>query len=184
LSLNRLKSIYKSKLARPSRLNWLGLIIQKHVTSNDSILDVGCGIMQATWGLKCKSYTGCDVWLKYLDHVKHRFNTIKLDVTKDLVMFPNDSYDVVLCLDVLEHLDQGHIMFVLDNLRRICRKKAIIFTPATFDTNEQSITDSWGLGINEYQRHRCLVDSQTLNVLGFKQKIINNGILGIYTKKP
>ena len=29
-------------------MNWLGKLIQKHVNSNDTVLDLGCGIMQAT----------------------------------------------------------------------------------------------------------------------------------------
>ena len=29
-------------------MNWLGHVVQKYITIDDSVLDLGCGIMQAT----------------------------------------------------------------------------------------------------------------------------------------
>ena len=64
-------------------LNWLGKILQKHISGDDTVLDMGCGIMQATTNslqknrklfyknrnqiLKCKSLLGCELIDKYIE---------------------------------------------------------------------------------------------------------------------
>jgi len=71
-------------------LNWLGEIIQNYVDKSDTVLDLGCGIMQATTDviekhpslsfrqklkgkmaipsiLNCKMIVGVDIWKEYLE---------------------------------------------------------------------------------------------------------------------
>ncbi len=50
-----------------------------------------------------------------------------VDLEKDLIPFPDETFDCVLCLDVLEHVDNIHIVF--DEVCRVSRKFAIVSLP-------------------------------------------------------
>ena len=172
-------------------MNWLGKIIQSNIHKNDIVLDLGCGIMQATTGiydgkksLKCRTILGVEMVEKYLDKVKPYYPTVKLNV-KDTNRFVDDSYDVVICLDVLEHLELQYAVELLKEMKRIARKKVIIYTPKSFDHNGDNISNAWGLGENHLQQHHCLVTEKILNDLGYRTAIteIDHNILGVWTNE-
>ncbi|TAK34599.1 MAG: class I SAM-dependent methyltransferase [Saprospiraceae bacterium] len=51
----------------------------------------------------------------------------QVDLEKEDIPFPDDSFDCVLCLDVLEHLENIHVVF--DELCRVTRRYVIILLP-------------------------------------------------------
>jgi len=51
----------------------------------------------------------------------------QVDLEKEKIPFPNNSFDCVLCLDVLEHLD--NIYEVFDELCRVTRRYLIVSLP-------------------------------------------------------
>jgi len=176
-------------------MNWLGHTIQKYVSKNDTVLDLGCGIMQATTDilnskrrliskpdiLECKHLLGCDIWAEYLAKSKDYFPVVRLGMD-ELDRFPNESYDIVMALDVLEHLSLDLAMSVIDNMKRIARSKVIVYTPSVF--HEQD-TNSWGMGDNPYQQHKCFIEPKKLEEMGFKVTFPepDGNTLGIYMKK-
>lgn len=164
-------------------MNWLGELVQNEVTESDTLLDLGCGVMQATDGLICKYIVCCDIFLPYLDELKYRYSTIRLNLN-ELDKFPDNSYDVVICLDVLEHLDKELAIFVIENMKRICRRKAIVYTPRFFDSNTEAVDNAWGFGKNDYQKHLCLIEKPVLHSRGFKPSNDNEdgGTYGVYEK--
>jgi len=177
-------------------MDWLGKIIQKHVNSQDTVLDLGCGIMKSTtdiletidrnkysnfmWKkrkiihfiqnlpkiIQCKSLLGCDIWPKYLDVSKQYFPVVKLGMD-ELDRFVDNSFDVVLCIDVLEHLSLDDAISAIEHMKRITRKTVIIYTPSKFETNEEHVENVWNLGENKFQRHRCFLNPSKLDELGF-----------------
>ena len=154
-------------------MNWLGNIISKHVDNNDVVLDLGCGIMQATTDLydhkktiKCKTILGVELVEKYCNVVKEKYPVIRTNVLHT-ELFVNDSFDVVLCLDVLEHLKEDDAVFLINEMKRIARKKVIIYTPSQYITNEENVDNAWGLGENKFQKHSCFLKPDTLEMLGF-----------------
>ena len=162
-------------------MNWLGEIIQKNVEPEDTVLDLGCGIMFPSDELVCQSIVGVDIFPKYLDHIKNKFCTVRIGLD-ETDRFMNESYDVVICIDVVEHLDKDLALHLLYECRRICRKKAIIFTPIEFNNNEQNEEGAWGLGINVYQEHQCLITSAELEEGGYEVTSFNDGLLGIWSR--
>src|SRR3990167_11074146 len=100
-------------------MNWLGELISKEITYDDSILDLGCGIMSATDELEHK-ILGVDIWDRYLNHIKDKFPTVKISM-EETYRFMDKSYDVVLCLDVLEHLEYELALKIIDECKRIAR---------------------------------------------------------------
>lgn len=165
-------------------MNWLGRIIQGYVDIQDTILDVGCGINTPLDGIGCRSYLGVDVWNRYLDHIKTKYNTVKIDAINDLGFFMDKSYDVVVSLDMVEHLPKDMADNVILHLKRIARKYVIIFTPSQFDTNEKAVPDAWNLGECPYQKHQSLFTRQEFEYNQFSL-IPNpdNGLLAVW-KSP
>ena len=160
-------------------MNWLGELIQQYITQDDSVLDLGCGIMNAVDELELKSMLGLDIWGKYLDHIKDKFPTVRMDMS-ETDRFMNKSYDIVICLDVVEHLDKQLALKVIDECKRICRKKAIIYTPKEFLDNKESVVNSWGLGENPHQIHKCLIDESDFMDRDYRVNILDEGMLGVY----
>jgi SAM-dependent methyltransferase len=52
---------------------------------------------------------------------------ISIDLEKEKIPFPDNSFDCVLCLDVLEHLENIHDIF--DNLCKITKKWLVVSLP-------------------------------------------------------
>lgn len=173
-------------------MNWLGEIIQRHVRYDQTVLDLGCGIMQATTDsmtktrknnrfgislhvqmpdvLRCKSLLGCEIVDKYLEKAKYYYPVIKFDLTKEksFDIFKDRSFDVVIALDVLEHFDFQTTLRIIGKMERIARKKIIIYTPSKWITNEENIEDAWGLGNNPCQKHLCFVPPSRFKDWGYK----------------
>ena len=133
----------------------------------DTVLDLGCGIMGATKGLVCKSILGVDLFSRYLEELKYDYQTLQLSVT-ETVAFLDKSYDVVTCIDVVEHLDKDDALTVIKECIRICRRTAIVYTPRVFQENYQPEGGAWGLGENTYQLHKCIITKEELEEAGYK----------------
>jgi len=181
-------------------MNWFGELIQKEITKNDSVLDLGCGIMQATTDvieyrktrnpfknlrvIKCKSLLGCDMWRSYLDVAKKYFPVVQISMN-ELDRFVDESFDVVMCLDVLEHLELQEALNAIENMKRIARKKLIIYTPSNFKTNEEHVENVWNLGENRFQEHKSFLEPKLLKKLGFSISFPypDKNTLGIFNKQ-
>lgn len=187
-------------------MNWLGKIIQKYVSKGDTVLDLGCGIMQATTdnlekmlgenlkiqimkkmsksdNLRCKSTLGCDIWENYLKIANKYWPVVRLGMN-ELDRFIDDSFDVVLCIDVLEHLELEEALTAINHMKRISRKKVIIYTPSKYSTNEQHVENAWGLGENPHQMHKCFLEPTMLKNTGFEISFPepDKNILGVFSK--
>lgn len=84
-----------------------------------SILDVGADECHL------KQYLGNDV--KYWGIGKGGHPDQQVDLEKEKIPFDDNSFDCVLCLDVLEHIDNIHEVF--DELCRVTRRYVIILLP-------------------------------------------------------
>ena len=163
--------------------NGLFDLVQAETGPADTVLDLGCGILHQTscrrYGpslpadggfsmLECGGYLGCDLFDKYLDVVKRHIPTVRLDAAEAGERFRPYSYDVVIALDVVEHLDLAAARKLAVDMKAIARKSSIIFTPVTMDSNEGAIGDAWGFGRNEFQRHRCCLPPEWLEGEGYE----------------
>ena len=140
-------------------------LVRQHVNKDDSVVDFGCGIQNHTLDLQCKSYLGVDAYTPYLEKVRFR-PTLKMDIAYCDPFFIDKSYDVVLCLDVIEHLEMNQAVIVLNTFKRIASKKVVIFTTDGFVKQEDG--HGWGSNNPEWQKHRCGFSQNDLTNLGFK----------------
>lgn len=164
-------------------INWLGELVQEKINPDETVLDIGCGIQQANDEIIAKSILGVDIFDNYLNHIKNNINTVKLSMS-ELDRFMDNSYDIVICLDVVEHLDKELALKVIDECKRICRKKAIIYTPSEFKDNMSAVDNAWDLGYNEHQKHLCVLSTEDFGIRGYKTKIVtDNGIFAIWESR-
>ena len=164
-------------------MNWAGDLIQENIEETDTVLDLGCGIMQATLDfiptypntrLKCKKLFGVDIHQPYLDFLNDLgIETLKWDLRDVPLPFEDKSYDNVILTDILEHLP--HIEYVNKLIReskRIARKKIIVLTPRKFTNNIKSINCPYpykqNIEKNEFQRHHILIKKKYLKKNGFE----------------
>lgn len=144
-------------------MNWLGAIVGRLCLPSDEILDLGCGIMQATGRLSVKRHVGVDAFAPYLDYIGPPSVLGKLpEVTKQ---FADRSFDVVLMLDVVEHLEKDNALDLLREAERIARRLVIVFTPD--GPCPQDHWDAWGLGDNILQAHLSAFAFDELSSMGY-----------------
>ena len=186
-------------------MNWIGRLIQCEVSKNDTVLELGCGIMQTTMDtcsfypptkLRCKKYVGVDGFQEYVDFLNKRgdVEAIKWDLTVLPLPFADKSFDVVLLLDVLEHMpSKKEANALCVEALRIARKKVFAFTPAVFYDNKCSIVDKAPFPYNNFkgnilQEHHIVIDSSLFRGYGFKVKLligsVGNSFYSVYTFQP
>ncbi len=107
--------------------DWFG---QKFAGS--SFLDVGAGLGG-----------GMTVLRKYSNNVigfeiDERMRRPDINIAENLKGFATDSFDVVVCIDVIEHVVEDLILF--RDMKRIARKAVCITTPNATRTKAQLIT--------------------------------------------
>lgn len=113
--------------------------LKGEVSDSDSVLDLGCGL--GRYKLECREYIGVDI--KENEHV---------DIVADIrEWLPRMEYDVVLMLDIIEHMEKHEGVEVLEGVMEIA-KKIILLTPIMWDDNNWSVE----LYNNPYQEHKSL----------------------------
>jgi len=137
-------------------VNWLGERVRAMINDDDVVLDLGCGIGGATGRLGAV-HVGVDVFRPYLDSVKREIVVIEGLLPQCMSRFLDDSFDVVLMLDVLEHMQRSQAMFMLEDSKRVARRSVIAFTPEGFMEQDEEVGGlaPWGFNANEHQRHLC-----------------------------
>ena len=103
-----------------------------------SVLDVGCG--RGMLGCLLRIYReptrliAVDTFRPYLDFVEKLGiydSVLQLDVSKSKLPFEEKEFDIVLCLEVIEHLKKEEGLRLLSELERVS-KRVIVSTPGIF----------------------------------------------------
>jgi ubiquinone/menaquinone biosynthesis C-methylase UbiE len=100
--------------------------IHQYIQLSDSVLDVGCGDGRVINLLKNKIVIGMDYSDNFLRYVKREKK--KWDIRKPWP-FPNDSFEVIILADLLEHLTNKDQAFVLNEAKRVAKNRVIINVP-------------------------------------------------------
>lgn len=100
----------------------------------DSILDLGCGLSCKSQYLKARIKVGVDIHRPYLRiaGLDYDGTLISYDVTKIQELFLEKSFDVVLLLDIVEHIEKEYALELIKNCEYIARKAVIIETPSGY----------------------------------------------------
>lgn len=102
----------------------------------ETLIDVGCGASSPLRGVKAGSHrVGVDAHADSLqrsatNRIHHSY--VQADVRKLRDHFKPKSFDAVVALDVIEHLEKNEGWELLAAIESIARRKVIVFTPNGF----------------------------------------------------
>lgn len=149
----------------PFTYNWLlDRLIKKNKVK--TILELGCGkgdfadLVNEDHKL---DITGVDIFEPYLKICKDKkkySRLIKRDLSKGLP-FENNSFDAVVCLQTIEHMDKKAGLELLTKMEKIAKKIVIISTPVG-----ECLQDSYDN--NLYQRHLSSWEPKDFQDKGYK----------------
>lgn len=169
--------IQKARLMGP--FSYIGILWQSVDKHSNTVLDIGCGkgvpieeIKKSDRGnyLANNFMVGVDMSSIYLEHCKRRGihnEYVLCDVR--LLPFREKSFDIVLCLDLIEHLEKVDGKKLIEALEKIGRRQIIIYTPVDF--LPQGEIDG-----NILQAHRSGWTPRELMSMGYKAR----GCDGLY----
>lgn len=102
--------------------------------SCETLLDVGSGkglpVQMLNTHIKFKKTVGVDLFKPYIKEAKN--NKIHDEYIVDdvrRIKFPDQSFDVVICLQVLEHMSKKDALKLLEKMERFAKKQVIVATP-------------------------------------------------------
>lgn len=136
-----------------------------------SVLDVGCGRGRPMGFLKSRRpllAVGIDIFAPYLAECQRKASHdghVLCDVR--YLPFQRKSFDAVLCLEVLEHLEEEEGRKLLLAMEEIARLQVIISTPTGSHPQR-------GYDGNAYQEHRFLWPPAAMRRLGYR--VVGHGL--------
>ncbi|MDD3083395.1 MAG: methyltransferase domain-containing protein [Candidatus ainarchaeum sp.] len=125
--------------------------LKKVLKNCNSVLDVGCGKSSPVQFLSGKCYlVGVDSFKISINKSKNKNIHNKyyvMNVMNINKKFKDNSFDCVVALDLIEHLEKKDGEKLIKMMEKIARKKIVIFTPNGF--LEQKVYDN-----NQFQKHK------------------------------
>jgi 2-polyprenyl-3-methyl-5-hydroxy-6-metoxy-1,4-benzoquinol methylase len=166
---NLTRSILRLRLAysriQPVLARWFPEwteILGKELRGCRSLLDLGCGPSSPVHRFRIPETVGVDIYAPYIkESRKKRLHTRYLLADLTEVSFPDRSFDVVLCSEVIEHLPKDKGEALIASATRWAGTKVILTTP-----NGSVHQDE--IGDNRSQRHVSAWTVADLKRMGFK----------------
>lgn len=111
--------------------------------ANESVLDLGCGKGAHLKGVTTSrnQITGVDLselWLGEAKDASVYSKIVNLEIFEYLKRTPDNSFDLVLACDIIEHLPKEAGFDLLMEMQRVCRRAALITTPNGFVAQGES----------------------------------------------
>ncbi|MEK7504955.1 MAG: class I SAM-dependent methyltransferase, partial [Patescibacteria group bacterium] len=96
-----------------------------------SILDVACGLSLKSKFIPAQIRVGVDIYEKYFDHIESNvpYVVIKHDVRRLSDIFVPKSFDLVIALDVIEHLEKAESLSMIKQCEAVAKKAVVLETP-------------------------------------------------------
>lgn len=107
-------------------------LFSKYINLNiDKLLVLGCGELRYELNLNANHILGVDWSDEQLDKAKNKSNVIviKYDIVNIKNILRDNSFDSVILIDVLEHLEKKEALILLEDLEKIIKNQIILFVP-------------------------------------------------------
>lgn len=137
----------------------------------ESVLDVACGLsLKSKFVRGARHRVGFDLHRPYLEQAREQnplvsWIPVQGDVTKISEVFLPNSFDLVLALDIIEHVEKDQALKLLADLEEIAKVAVVLETPKGF--LPQNI-DILGFDAHHLQTHRCGFEVEELEALGYQ----------------
>jgi hypothetical protein len=155
-------------------------VVNRNLRIQDTILDIGCGDKVLSKQFKCKMVITLDAWDK-----------VDPDILADLEVedlpFTENSVDVVIMLDFIEHLSKDRGVVIIEQAKKIARRSIILLTPLWWTDNSVNVNDPdmWCYG-NIFDYHKSLwtlEDFAGWNRFTNNPNVSDKYFVGAWTKK-
>ena len=136
------------------------------IRPEDSVLDLCCGVCNPTKELHCRTKIGVDLDPNIMEEAGKYCIPILADVANVGDMFQPKSFDVVLWLDGIEHLEEEFSLRALAAVERIAKRAIVVFTPdekVFFDLDDQ------------FLRHRSIFPTEFWQERGYTTRPFKTG---------
>jgi hypothetical protein len=132
-----------------------------------SILDVACGLSLKSKYIPAQVRVGVDIHEPYFAHIESDapYAVVKYDIRRLRDIFIPKSFDLVIALDIIEHITKEEGLELMRQCEEIARKAVIIETPSGYVP--QNI-DIQGHGGDEWQTHRSGWERAEFEERGYK----------------
>jgi len=113
--------------------DWKYLILDWLIHNGDRVLDIGCasGKFASVWLHKNIDYTGVDYNQAFIDHCIAQWLSVKqYDASKDILPFPDHSFDFIYCAHVVEHLLTNEQIAFFQEISRVLAPGGRLFLAA------------------------------------------------------
>ena len=162
--------------------NWIE-DLKREVSGFNTVLDLGCGYNSPIQYCKQHFSVGVELFEPYLLESKKKGihnQYIKADIRE--IKFKPDSFDVILCSEVIEHLKKKEGYELIGRMEKWAKKKIIITVPNGYIWQDD-------LDNNKLQKHQSEWCAKELQNLGFKVYGMNGwkklrGYKGLFKYKP
>ncbi|HLN19075.1 MAG TPA: class I SAM-dependent methyltransferase [Patescibacteria group bacterium] len=157
-----INKLHKSKLLR-GIIPTLDYCLQRELSDCESVLDLGCGPSSPLQFCKNIKYSvGVEAFRPYLEESKNKKIHSEYQ-EKDIknVDFPENSFDAVILIEVLEHLPEELGNKIIKEAKKWARKKIIVSSPNGF-LPQKALDD------NPMQAHLSGWDLKKMSNMGFK----------------
>lgn len=157
-----LQLLESSLSVMPSTQRNLIVALQSFIEDTDTVLDIGCGMKIVTRHLAC-TLTGIDICPDYL---------VGGDICGDVRNLPEflgeRRFDVVVGIDIIEHLTKQEGIKLLADIQRVADKKVFLSTPTKWTDNVAGVSNpaSSGYG-NVWNYHRSAWDADDFYNMGY-----------------
>jgi len=155
-----------------------GYLLEKNFNGCNSVLDIGCGRDSPLKDLNLQIYkVGLDFYPPYIKESKEKaiHNRYILHDIRERLPFPDNHFDSVIAIEVIEHLTKNNGLKLIKEMQRVAKKNIILTTPNGF--LKGSSEDS-PIEVNPAEKHISGWDVNELKNLGFKVKGLN-GLRGL-----
>lgn len=135
-----------------------------------TILDVACGLSLRSQHIPASVRVGVDIYPEYFKHIKSDvpYAVVQGDVRHLQNLFVPKSFDLVIALDIVEHLEKEEGLELIRQCEAIARKAVVIETPHGYVPQNRDIL---GYGGHEWQTHRSAWLTNDFAKLGYEVKL-------------
>jgi len=137
-------------------------LLKQELLGASSVLDVGCGTTSPLRGTPKNFYTvGADIFKPSLLTLKtHKFYDDLVLADGRHLPFKDETFDVVLAFEVIEHMNKQEGYNFLIHMTRLAKKKVILSTPSGFKPQNEYA--------NVYARHLSGWNPAEFKAWGFR----------------
>lgn len=91
------------------------LLLKKDIEKSKSVLDFGCGNGRVSELIGTQKYIGADNSSEMIKMAQKRYPHKKFTLISDKWLFPDNGFDLILCLSTVHHIPKKHRIKLINN---------------------------------------------------------------------